>query len=64
MGSRYPYFMLGMLIVLCVVVGWVARGVISDVNIGKAMAWGFDDKTQLWNRIRVDAEGHVICSKE
>jgi hypothetical protein len=63
MGSRYPYFMLGCLIVLCLVIGWVVRGIVEN-QPKMVFSMGYDEKMNLWNRIRVDAEGHVLCSKE
>lgn len=29
-----------------------------------AMAYGLYEKDQVWNRIRVDENGHVLCHKE
>jgi len=63
MGTTWPYFWLGVLCVICLTIGWGARSLSNDVQLSKSMSWGFDDKTQLWNRIRVDANGYVICSK-
>ena len=52
---------------------------ISGIFIGKLMfgiydnektltrmtgAYGFDEKSNMWNRIRVDENGNVICHKE
>jgi hypothetical protein len=54
-----------LLILFCVFVGWVLRGIIEKgVNLDKAMAWGYNDENNVWNRIRVDTKGYVMCHKE
>lgn len=47
---------------------------VSGIQLGKAleakeplkpmMAYGLVEKDQVWNRIRVDELGHVLCHKE
>ena len=29
-----------------------------------SMAWGYEEKSNVWNRIRVDEVGFVMCHKE
>lgn len=46
-------------------VGYLIRG--SSELMGKAvpaMAWGYEEKNNVWNRIRVDEQGNVMCHKE
>jgi len=64
MGTTWPYFWLGVLCVICLAIGWGARSLSNEVQLSKAMAWGYEEKSNLWNRIRVDAHGFVFCSKE
>lgn len=64
MISKYPYVMLVVLAALCVLIGWAARGVSNDVGLGKAMAWGYSESNNVWNRIRVDEQGYVLCHKD
>ena len=33
-------------------------------ELNPVMAYGFLEKDQIWNRIRVDEQGHVLCHKE
>ena len=33
----------------------------SSEPLGKAMAWGYEEKSNVWNRIRVDEQGFVMC---
>lgn len=66
MNKEPIHFWLYVLIVLCVLVGWIARGVIEnreEKTLQGAMAWGYDEAQNVWNRIRVDEKGHVLCSK-
>lgn len=64
MLANYPKFMLCMLIVLCIIIGWTSRGIVkgNDTIMSKSMAWGYDETDNMWNRIRVDKDGHVICN--
>lgn len=41
--------------------GWIMKG---EGGLYKSMAWGFEEKSQLWNRIRVDEKGYVLCHKD
>lgn len=55
------------LCVLCILIGWIGRSMIETnkkVELNASMAWGYEEKSQLWNRIRVDENGLVICKKE
>ena len=60
------YLLLGALIVLCVVLGWVVRGIMeSNQPLQKiAMGYGYEEKSNVWNRIRVDEQGYVMCHKD
>jgi hypothetical protein len=52
------------LVLVCILVGWLVRGIVENskkLEMNKAMAWGFEEKSQLWNRIRVDEQGFVMC---
>ena len=62
---KYPYVMLGIFSILCIMIGWSVRGYVENTNpLGKAMAWGYDEISNTWNRIRVDEKGYVMCHKE
>lgn len=39
-------------------------GKIPQLNLVSARSYGYFEKDDMWNRIRVDNEGKVICSKE
>jgi hypothetical protein len=64
MTSTWPYFWLGILCVICIAIGWGARSLTDEVKLSKAMAWGYEENSNLWNRIRVNEKGYVICAKE
>lgn len=67
MWDKYPYVLLIVFASICIVIGWVSRGVSNNSNMQNlhtAMAWGFEEEKQVWNRIRVNSEGKVICAKE
>jgi len=49
-------------IIFGVIGGYIMRGPSEPLN--KAMAWGFEEKSNVWNRIRVNESGFVICAKE
>lgn len=57
--------MLGALIVLCVIIGWTGRGLTyKTIEMKPAMAYGFEEQSQVWNRVRVNDKGQVVCAKE
>lgn len=61
---NWGFLFTGILLFLLGIVG----GVIMERNEKPrhviALAMGFDEDTQLWNRIRVDKDGFAICHKE
>lgn len=68
MSINSPYWMIGFLVLACIIVGWSIRGIVDkkpDYEVLKgSMAYGFQEDEEVWNRIRVDVKGNVICSKE
>jgi len=65
--SKREYIMIGILVILCLFIGWIGRGAVENnkkLELNTSMAWGFDEANQNWNRIRVDEKGYVICHKE
>lgn len=54
------------ILVICVffsgLIGYLMRG--SSEQLNKSMAWGFEEKKNVWNRIRVNESGFIICAKE
>ena len=41
-------------------IGYMSRGPGTTM----ALAWGFQEDKDVWNRIRVDERGYVLCHKE
>jgi len=41
--------------------GYLMRG---QGNYTTSLSMGFDETKNVWNRIRVDEQGNVICHKE
>ena len=57
--------MIILLAAVCITIGWVGRELtVKKYELSPAMAYGVDESTQLWNRIRVNEQGHVFCVKE
>ena len=53
------------LALICISIGWVGHGLKNKSAEFKPMkAYGMNETTQLWNRVRVDGEGKVVCSRE
>lgn len=53
------------LAVVCISIGWVGHGLKNkSTEFKPMMAYGINETTQLWNRVRVDGEGKVVCSRE
>jgi len=51
-------------LIICMGIAGMIGYALRDVPLYRAMAWGFEEKEQVWNRIRVDAQGYVMCHKE
>ena len=66
METKNPYWLLVILVVVCIWIGWSARGIKDNDSsmIYKSMAWGYDEVNNNWNRIQVDNKGYVICNKK
>ena len=59
------YVWLGGLIVYMFLVGYVVRGIVEKQTLQlPVMAYGFQEDKQVWNRIRVNEQGRVLCAKE
>lgn len=53
------------LAIVCISIGWVGHGLKNKTSEFKPMmAYGINETTQLWNRVRVNDSGQVICAKE
>ena len=54
------------MLIFGVFIGKLAFGVYDNEKTLTRMtgAYGFDEKSNMWNRIRVDENGNVICYKE
>lgn len=50
-------------VIFVFIVGMVT-GKALDTRERIAMSYGLYEKDNVWNRIRVDDKGHVICSME
>lgn len=37
---------------------------VKPTQLIPTMAYGYFEKDNVWNRMRVDEKGHVLCSKE
>ena len=47
------------------VLGMIIENIVyKNKVLPSAMAYGLYEKDQVWNRIRVDEQGHVLCHKE
>lgn len=59
---------LAVLVAVCIMIGWVYRGIVDspvpDKKMYQGVAWGYEQENNVWNRIRVDPNGNVICHKE
>jgi len=59
------YVMFGILCMCCVAFGWALRGIMdSRILQSPVMAYGYEESTQLWHRIRVNDKGQLLCAKE
>jgi hypothetical protein len=60
--------MLGILAVALMFVGYVGRAVQEQLGKSiireRAMSYGFNEVNNVWNRIRVNEQGYVLCVKE
>lgn len=58
------------ILLLClfsVIVGYTMRSIQFSLDShirDKVMAYGFNETNNVWNRIRVNDQGHVVCVKE
>lgn len=62
------YVWLFLLVVTMYLVGFYMRGAVDkalteELHTG-VMSYGYEEKSQLWYRIRVDEKGNVMCHKE
>lgn len=53
--------------IACLVIGYAIKSVqvaLDNRIQEKAMAYGFNEASNVWNRIRVNDKGQVVCVKE
>ena len=71
MNNELVALSLILMLIFGVFIGKLVFGVYDTENTLTRMtltrmtgAYGFDEKSNMWNRIRVDEQGHVLCHKE
>lgn len=62
MGENKVIIISGIIVAMFVggLCGFFMRGEVGRTSF----AYGFEEQKQVWNRIRVDEHGYVICHKE